>query len=85
MSNEEKKENDLDDDISIVFLMILENGDLSMLTSKELSKEQEETLQRVLLVCSDTSVVFDVIFYLESLFNKIHNYISRKMKNLIRG
>lgn len=96
MSDEQKNQNDKDDvDIlsgnivnsnrtfNLALLYITKEGEVVVMTSGEMSKIQEKTLDKIFTVIGDHSLVFKIILSLEILFEKITNRISYWFKSKI--
>tara|TARA_B100000242_G_C42952836_1_gene441817 strand:+ start:431 stop:829 length:399 start_codon:yes stop_codon:yes gene_type:complete len=96
MSDEQKDQNDKDNvDIlsenivnsnstfNLALLYITKEGEVVVMTSGEMSKTQEKTLDKIFTVIGDHSLVFKIILSLEILFEKITNRISYWFKSKI--
>ena len=68
---------------NLALLYITKDGEVVVMTSGEMSKIQEKTLDKIFTVIGDHSLVLKIILSLEILFEKITNRISYWFKSKI--
>tara|TARA_B000000557_G_C20795063_1_gene452869 strand:+ start:1417 stop:1677 length:261 start_codon:yes stop_codon:yes gene_type:complete len=69
---------------NFVFLTISKEGNLGCITSKQTTEEQEELLQKILIISENHSLILKIVLWLEIKFYYI-NYISiNKIKSFFK-
>lgn len=60
---------DLESNKSVIFF-ISSNGNISMISTGDISPKQKKICERILVSCGDHSIILSIFLYLEILFEK---------------
>ena len=67
----------------VVSIYVTKEGEVVLLSTGELSKQQEKTVTKMLIsISSNSSMLFKFFLFLETIFQKIENKINNFFKSI---